>query len=137
MQKYFKSSYFSSYMLKPSRLLTQGFDNNRTAQEKLFKHMCNFRSRAEWRKGRSVISSYLDVETTKYQCSLLNPTPLECIAGYIMEDAVDESSLKRLPQRRLNFIDGCISSYCSILNSPKLLEHIRQANKLVSVLCDF
>ena len=47
-----------------------------------------------------------------------------------------ERSLKRPPQRRLNFIDGCISSYCSILNLPERLEQIRQANKLASVLCD-
>ena len=84
MQKDLKSSSLSSYMLKPSKLLTQGFENNRTAQEKLFKHMCNFGSRAEWREGRSVISSYLDVDTTKDQCRLLNPTTLDCITGYIM-----------------------------------------------------
>ena len=44
--------------------------------------------------------------------------------------------MKRLPHRRLNFIDGCISGYGSILNSPELLELIRQANKLASVMCD-
>ena len=113
-----KFSSLSSYMLKPSKLLTQGFEKNRTAQEKLFKHMCNFEPRAEWRKGRIVISSYLDIETTKDQFRLLNTTPLDFIAGYIMEDDVSERALKRLPQRRLNFIDGPISSYCYILNSP-------------------
>ena len=136
MQKASKSSSLSSYILKPSFLLEQGFKKNWTAQEKLFKHMCNFGSQAEWRKGRSVISSYLDVDTTKYQCRLLSPTPLDCIAWYIMEDSVGERALKRLPQRRLNFIDGCISSYCYIINSPEQLEKIRQANNLASVLCD-
>ena len=53
-----------------------------------------------------------------------------------MEDAVSDRALKRMPQRRLNFIDGYISSYCFILNSPKLLEEIRQANKLTSLFCD-
>ena len=53
-----------------------------------------------------------------------------------MDDAIGERALKRLPQRRLNFIDIFISSYCSILNSPERLEHIRQAKKLASVLCD-
>ena len=76
-QKAFKSSHLLSYMLKPSKLITQGFENNRTAQEELLKHMCNFGSQEEWRKGRSDISSYLDVETTKYQCCLLNHTPLD------------------------------------------------------------
>ena len=53
-----------------------------------------------------------------------------------MDDAVGDRYLKRLPRIRLNFIDGYISSYCSILNSLKRLEQIRQAKKLVSVLCD-
>ena len=54
-----------------------------------------------------------------------------------MEDDIGERALKRLPHRRLKFIDGSISSYCSILNPPEQLEQIRQANKLASVLCDF
>ena len=66
MQNYLKSSSILSYILKPSHLFTEGFGKNRTAQEKLFKHMCNFGSRAEWREGKRVISSYLDVETTTY-----------------------------------------------------------------------
>ena len=52
-----------------------------------------------------------------------------------MEDNVCDSALKRLPQRRLNFIDSSIPSYCSIINSPKLIEQVRQAKTLVSVLC--
>ena len=135
MQNSFKSSSLSSYILKPPQLLTQVFGNNRTAHEKLFKHMCNFGSREDWRKGRRVVSSYLDVETTKNQCRILDRMPLDCIAGYIMDDAVGERPLKRLHQRRLNFIDSYISCYYSILNSPELLEQIRKANKLVSVLC--
>ena len=60
MQKALKYSSISSYTLKPYHLLTQGFGNNRTAQEKLLKHMCNFGSQAEWREGIRVVSSYLD-----------------------------------------------------------------------------
>ena len=69
MQKDLKSSSLSSYMFKPSHLLKQGFDNNRTAQENLsnHNHMCNFGAREYWRDGRRVVSSYLDVDTTKYQ----------------------------------------------------------------------
>ena len=136
MQKAFKSSPLYSYILKPSKLITHGFEKNRTAKEKLFKHMCNFVSQEEWRKGRSVIISYLDVETTKDQYHLLNTTTLDCITGYIMEDAVYERDLKRIPHRRLNFIDVYISSYCSILNSPKRLEQTRKAKKMAPVLCE-
>ena len=41
-----------------------------------------------------------------------------------------------MPQISLNFIDGSISSYCYILNSPKIFEQKRQVTKLGSVLCD-
>ena len=96
-------------MLKPSHLLTQVFDKNKRAQEKRSNHICNFESQGKWREGRSVVSYYLDIETTKNQFRLLNPTPLDCIAGYIMEDAVGGRYLKRLPRIRLNFIDVSIS----------------------------
>ena len=86
--------------------------------------------------GVIVVSSYLDVDTTKDQFRILNPTSLDFIAGYIMEDAVGDRALKILPNRFLNLFDGSISSHCSILNSPKRLKHIRQANKLECVLCD-
>ena len=123
-------------MLKPSNLLTHGFGNNSTEQEKLFKHMCNFGARTELREGRRLVSFYLDVETTKDEYHLLNPTPLDCFTGYIMEDDIGDRALKRLLQRRLKFIDGSISSYCYIINSTKRFEQIRQANKLASVPCD-
>ena len=53
-----------------------------------------------------------------------------------MDDAVGERGLNRLPQRRLNLIDGSISSHCSILNSPERLEQIIQSKRLESILCD-
>ena len=97
-------------MLKPSRLLTQVFENNIMSQKKLFKHVCNFGARIEWGGGRRVVGSYLGVDTTKNKCCLLNPTPFDCIAGYIMGNSVGDMSLKRLHHRRLNFIDSSILS---------------------------
>ena len=100
-----------SYMLKPPSLITQVFNKNKKAQKKLFNHMCNFGAQAEWRNGKRAFSSYLDVEISNYQYHLVNPTPLDCITGYIIEDAIGDRDLKRLPQRRLNIIDVSISSY--------------------------
>ena len=98
--------------------------------------MCDLESQSEWREKIRVVGSYLDVESTKDQFRILNPTPLDCNTGYILEDTFGDRDLKRLPQRRLKFIYGYISSYCSILNSPEQFEQIRQSNKLASVLCD-
>ena len=111
MQRVVKSSSLSSYIMKPPSLLTQVFNKNKKAQENLLNNMCNFGSRAEWRNWRRAISSYIDVEITNDQYFLFNPTPLDYIVGYIMEDAIGDRVLKRLPQRRLNIIDGYISSY--------------------------
>ena len=53
-----------------------------------------------------------------------------------MEDAIGGRALKRLPQRRMNLIDGSISSYSYILNSPERPHMIKQADELASVLCN-
>ena len=53
-----------------------------------------------------------------------------------MEDDSGDRYLNKLPQRGLIFIDGSISSYCSILISTKRLEKIIEAIKLACVLSD-
>ena len=120
MQKALKSSSISSYILKPSHLLTQGFGENMTSKDKLFENFFNFGERAEWREGIRVFSSYLDVDITKDQYRLLNTTPLECTTGYIMDNAVGERALNRMPQIRLNFI-ACL--ICSIHSDGLKIEH--------------
>ena len=72
--------------------------------------MCNFGAQVERRNGRIDVSYHLDVEISNNQYRLVNPSPLDCIAGYIMEDAIGDRDLKRPPQRRLNIIDVSISS---------------------------
>ena len=41
-----------------------------------------------------------------------------------------------MPQRRLNFIDGTISSHCAILNSDERLQLVKQANEVAAVMAD-
>ena len=53
-----------------------------------------------------------------------------------MDDAVGDRDLNRLPQRRLELIDGSISSYCSIIRYPEQVNLIKQANSMVFVLDD-
>ena len=64
IQKSLKYFSLSSYILKPYHLITHGFENNRTAQRKLFRHMCNLGAPEKCREGRIVISSCLNVDTT-------------------------------------------------------------------------
>ena len=136
VQRVVKYSFLLSYMLKPPSLLTQHFNKNTKAQENIFNHMCNFGAWEEWRNGRRAVSDYLDVDIINDQYRLVNSTPLEFITGYIMEYAIGDRYLKRIPQQRLNINDGSISSYCYILNSTKRLRITKQENELVSVICD-
>ena len=84
MQQDFKYSYLSSYMLKPNSLPTKVFNDNNKAQENIFKLVCNFGALEEWINWIIAVSYYIDVETRNDQYRLLDPTPLDCIAGYIM-----------------------------------------------------
>ena len=104
MQRFVKSYSLLSFMLKPPCLLTQGFNNNNKAQEKLFNHMCNFGTLTEWMNVRRVGSYYLDVDIRNDQYRLVNLTPLNCITVYIMENAIGARDLNRLPQRSQNLI---------------------------------
>jgi len=53
-----------------------------------------------------------------------------------MNGSQGEGAKKRLPQRRLNFIDGMVSSHCGVLNSDERLNLIRQANEVSGVMAD-
>ena len=136
-----KYSSLSSYMLKTPSLLTRGVNKNNKAQEKILKNMHNFGAWVEWNNGRRAVSSYLDVDIRNDQYRLINPNPLYCISGYIVDGNIGDRALKRLPQQRLpqlslNIIDGYISSYLYILNCTERLHIIKQVNELESVICD-
>ena len=62
-----KADSIPSHMLKPPYFLTQVFKWNNKASDNIFKHMCEFGARSEWRNGRRATSYYLDIETIKYQ----------------------------------------------------------------------
>ena len=126
----------SSYSLKPPPLLPPDFRTNPQAQKNLVKHMCNFGARAEWESGKRQVSEWLDVEVSSDQERLLNPTALDTIQGYILQASSGKEARKRLPQRRLNLIDGCINSYSSVLNSDGRMKLIKEANELAAVLAD-
>ena len=53
-----------------------------------------------------------------------------------MEDGVVNRALKTMHHIRLNLIDGSISSYCYIINSPERIYLIKEATKLAYILGD-
>ena len=78
-------------------MIPPDFRRNTKAQQKIFKHMCNFAARQEWKSGKREVSVWLDVEVTKDQARLLNPTVLDTITGYILEDSTGKKAKLKLP----------------------------------------
>ena len=103
---------------------------------KLFDHMVTFWNRMAFAEREQKVSPYLNCEYSHNQQQLLNPSVLDTIVGYVMKDSQGKGAKKRLPQRRLNFIDGTVSSHCGVLNSPERLNLIRQANEVSAVMAD-
>ena len=131
----------NSFMLLPPSFL-KAIDEAKTniekvsTQKKLFAHTVQFRNRTNYDKETLCVSDYLDVEVTSDQQRLLNPTVLDTVAGFILKDSQGQGAKKRLPQRRLNLIDGHVSAHCSVLNSEERMNLIRLSNEVAAVLGD-
>ena len=104
----------------------QGFEYNKNEQGDIFNNMCQFWSWEECSRGKISVSSYIGIDTRKYQYHLLNPTRLEFIAGYIMEEDIVDGGLNNITKQKMNLIDDYITSYCSVLNSPKFIGMIKK-----------
>ena len=72
--------------------------------------MCDFETWSEWMSSLRDTIYYLDVDTRKYQDRLINPTPLDCVKGYIMEDVVGDRDSNNLTEKSMNL------TYVRILN---------------------
>ena len=98
-------------------------------QDKFFGNMCKFGAQADYRRRRITISYFLGVVTINVQYCMLNPNLLDFITGCIMKDDFGNGYFKKLSQKRMNLVDVSISSYFSILNSPKQFDVIKKINK--------
>jgi len=78
------------FALRPKDLLDEHKKDktNNAAAVKLFDQMCNFTASASWKmEERLAVSDSLNVEVSKAQQDLFNPTMKQVIGGFIMCDA--------------------------------------------------
>ena len=69
-------------------------------------------SNHEWHKeGDMVPSEYLDVELTKDQVELLDPTPHDVQLGAILDQCTGRKAKKVIAKRRIDFVTGNANSY--------------------------
>ena len=105
----------------------------------LFKRMTNFvAAHFGWHTGGDLVpTAHLDVEISKDQVDMLNPTPRDVQIGAIIDQCSGKKATKVIARRRVDFVAGNINSYARILNGPAQLEKIRDFNQMaasVSVL---
>jgi hypothetical protein len=106
-----------TFTLKPARLVhADKTKPTRHNQIKLFEHMTNFCARQNAKAGTLKPSSALDVEFTQDQAAVLQPTMMQCNTGVIMDEMRGDGAKTRMVRRRLDMVNGNISSYCRVLN---------------------
>ena len=111
-------------------------EDKNVAHLSFFNHILTFRNKNGFTEEKQNVSAYLNFEYTSDQQKLLNPPVLDNVTEYMMNDSLGKGTKKRLPQRRLNFIDDMVSSYYSVLNSKERLTLIHQAREVSAVMVD-
>jgi len=99
--------------------------------------MCNHAAQSAWNVSKNVTPSlYLDVEMTAAQSTLLNPTFKNVLQGFITYDVKGKGAKQKMAQRRLEIIEGNISSYSRCLNDPKRMKAMIEHNQLIASVAE-
>jgi hypothetical protein len=107
------------------------------SQMRLFHHMTNRVARDHWKSDRSAPlqpSAWLDAVITCEQKALLAPTPADIVRASIINETIGEGAKKKNAKRRINFIDGNITSYSRLLNSSEQLTSMKEMNSLTAII---
>ena len=83
-----------------------------------------------------VLSGFLNLDVTKAQHRLFNPTFKNVLTGFIMYDVNGEGAKKKLARRRLDLIKGNIAIYSRCLNSSKRMEEMKYHHELAATVAD-
>ena len=110
-------------------------------QGKLFVHMTNFvatehvtENKAKEDMVQLEPTRGLDVEMTKFQKKLLNPTTKDVMMSELIDQSQGKRAKKKEAKRRQDVINGNIGSYSAILNSEENLEAVKDYNALAASL---
>ena len=130
----------SFFSFKPPELIAafrNNESNNNEDKKKLYDHMCNHAAQSRWNEDKAVEPSpYLDIEYTKDQSRLFNPSYKNVLQGFIAYDVKGKGAMKRLAKRRLDVIEGNINSYSRCLNDPKRMKAMMDHNQLVASVAE-
>lgn len=133
---------FSGFSWQPRELFEKYVEDktNEEQQQKVFSHLSNHVACIHGQNSDYFSpltpSAHLNVEVSRDQMRLLNPTPKEVMMGTIMESTVGEKAKKKIAKRKLYFINGNVNSYSRVLNNPKQLDMIKEYCDLGATLAE-
>ena len=103
------------------------------ATNALFKHMCNYSAQMNWSSDVALLpSEHLDVEVSAEQKRLFNPSYKNVLQGFIMYDVKGAGAKNKVARRRLDILEGNVSSYARCLNDTKRMGALKELNELVA-----
>ena len=100
----------------------------------LYRHMCNFTA-AAWgyaHDGNLLPSPYLDVNVSRDQVKMLNPSPRDVQIGALIDESSGEKAMKKIAKRRIEFMNGNVNSYARVLNGQAQMESIKNYSELAA-----
>ena len=135
-----KSAIDQFFSWKPLKLIDKYRQNrnDKNTQLEYFHHITNHVSRLNWQVGYDHVqpSAYLDVEISKTQVNLLNPTHKDVLMGYLTYDAMGDGATQLIAKRRICCIEGNFNSYAKLLNSKERLAAVKEHNELCAAVAE-
>ena len=99
--------------------------------------MCSLTAQSAWRQENEVApATYLDAEITKERNKILNPTTKDVVRGFIVYDTVGEGAKRKISKRRLDMVNGGISSHSQLMNNPARLQTIKKSYRRAAAIAD-
>ena len=106
--------------------------DNVKLRDAYFSHITNFVARNHWEKCDQDLlpSKYLNLEITAEQKKNLNPTLKQVLVGSLTDEVMGVGAKRKLAKRRLEMIEGNVSSYSRIINDSEQLNQLKEWKKI-------
>ena len=82
-------------------------------------------------------SMHLDVEVSREQRSLFNPSPRVVQLAAILEQYQGKGAMRKISTRRMDIMQNNVRSYARVLNDPAQLNKIKDFNELSASLAAY
>ncbi|KAG7365009.1 hypothetical protein IV203_038212 [Nitzschia inconspicua] len=105
-----------------------------SAQKELFDLLCNRACELSWEKSNREVRQFLNVDMSKKQQKLVNPSCRHVLMGFKCYDLREGGVKQKVAQRRLNMVEGNVNSYAPCLNNQKRLSAMREMDQLIAAI---